>query len=127
MAENANAKIKQAILAAAGAGDIETLRKLCHPEMINRQNLAHPFGGVRQGPEQFLETVGVIFGTYKIDDIQLVRSFTGDDDPDHMVFHFHLKGHTVDGHRMIDTPVLEEWHFENGQAREITVCWLNVP
>lgn len=126
MAGNGNAAIKQRILAAAGAGDLATLKELCHPEMINRQNMAHPFGGVRKGPEEFLDMVGKIFSAYKIDDIELVRSYTADD-PDHMVFHFHLRGHTVDGNRPIDTPVLEHWHFENGQAREITVCWLNVP
>jgi ketosteroid isomerase-like protein len=124
MSDNPNLRIQEQFVAAVFAGDADTIRSLCAPELELHQGSGLPYAGTYRGAEGFLEFLGVFNDTFEIEQLAPVRTYTTDD-PDWLVGELMIRATVRASGKPFASSLLEMWQFKDGKVVSIRPHYFN--
>jgi ketosteroid isomerase-like protein len=124
---HANHEIKKRFVDALFAKDWDTVRELCHPDIVLREPKALPYGGDYKGYEGFRECWDKIpVAGHKAESLDTLRTFFSED-PNTIIVELDFKGTMTSTGERVDSIVLEQFDFKDGKVIAILVYWFDIP
>jgi ketosteroid isomerase-like protein len=114
MSEHPHAQLARSVWEAAAAGDTETLRRLCTPDLLWHASGRGPRSGVHRGLDQVFAYLAAIGDAAERFDSQLERILVGDR---FVAVLFHVVGKR--GGRSLDTGFILIFRIEGDRIAEI--------
>jgi ketosteroid isomerase-like protein len=124
MADNPNIATVARFVAAALAGDGETLKLLCAPGFVLRQGSGLAYGGEYPGGEGFMAFLGTFGETLDVQRLEPIRTYVTDD-PDFLVGELEVAATVRATGARFESSLLERWRFEDGRVAEIKPHYFN--
>jgi hypothetical protein len=122
-----NHAIKVRFVDALFANDWDTIKELCHPDLVLREPKALPYGGDYHGYEGFKKCWELIpVAGHKAESLDTLRTFMSDD-PNTIIVELDFKGVMNKTGERIDSIVLETFDFKDGKVIGIAVFWFDIP
>lgn len=114
--DNPNKDIVQAFLDASQRGDEAAARELLHPDVQVIEAESLPYGGVANGPDEFIDLIRRAFTTW--DDTRVsVQQILADGDT--VVLMAEMSGRGRANGEAFTMAMVEIWRLENGRIREV--------
>ncbi len=112
----ANESLVRGFLAAAAAGDAETMARLAAPDITVIEAASLPFAGRHVGLEAFRALVRRVFGALEATALSVEQFIPGEGC---VVVLATLRGRSRRDGSEVEMPIAEVWRIEGGLIREI--------